>query len=95
MNAVTQYRQYETRDGGRFSRTTVEDALRLHQRDGIIRGWQRDPRARGASGTRAVPLYVVTLACGREADLATLWEAHAFLNGIATARRALSAGGQL
>lgn len=83
--------QYRARDGGTFSHRSMEAAFAGHRQAGLIREWRRVRE--DESGTREVPLYVVTLAGGREVDLAGPWEAQAFLAGIAACRQAVHGGG--
>jgi hypothetical protein len=80
-------RKYRTGDSW-FTHETVERALDIHQDAGLIRSWHRDRRTPGPSGTRAIPLYVVTITDGTQLNLANIWEAHAFVCGIASARQA-------
>jgi len=74
------------RDGGQFTRDTIEAALSSHQSAKLIREWQRAPHS--FSGILHYPVFIVTLADGKHLELATMWEAHAFVAGLASARHA-------
>jgi hypothetical protein len=78
---------YRVRDGVSFTREAVERALNLHQVTGYIKAW-RALSTDTDKGTRTYPIYEVTLTNGDTLGLANMWEAHAFVNGIATARQA-------
>lgn len=73
------------RDGGQFTRDTIEAALSSHQSAKLIREWQRAPHS---FGILHYPVFIVTLADGKHLELATMWEAHAFVAGLASARHA-------
>lgn len=82
--------RYTAHDGDTFTHTSIQEALDAHERAGLIRSWHRDKRTHGNAGTREIPLYVVTAADGHEVHLANVWEASAFLWGLASARHAIT-----
>lgn len=75
-----------------FTLDSVERALTVHVHDGLIKEWHRDRRTVGNCGTHVIPLYWVTTSNGWRLALANIWEAHAFVNGIATTRQAYLSG---
>lgn len=81
---------YTMRAGVSFTRESVERALSIHRDAGLIKGWY--PIA-DSKGTRNSPLYRVEVSNGDWLDIATIWEAHAFVNGIATTRQAFAKKG--
>jgi hypothetical protein len=78
--------RYRTADGSGFSHESIERALDTHLAAGLIKSWKRDPRTHGASGTREVPLYTVTVTDGFTLNLASIWEALALVYGLTSAR---------
>src|SRR5271154_2915948 len=83
-------RVFRPAPGRAFTLESVERAMNAHQAAGLLREWKRHPSAPGPSqsGTRALPLYLVTTTDGDEIGLASAWEAHAFVYGLASARAA-------
>ena len=70
-----------------FTHASVEKALTDFRDAGLIVSWKRLRKDR--EGTRMSPLYEVELHGIGNLQLAGIWEAHALVCGLASARRAL------
>ena len=76
---------HRTSTGAVFTAESVESALENHRKLGTIESW----RATGeAKPNHARPLYVVQTTGDRPFELATIWEARAFVAGLASAQYA-------
>lgn len=79
---------YKVSDGVTFTRESVERAFYTHQKAGLIKEWHRVRDENIDRGSRDNPIYKIRLTNGDMLGLANMWEAHAFVVGIATTRQA-------
>jgi hypothetical protein len=82
--------------GCTFTRQSLHDALDSHQRAGLIRGWRLRPLDRDVKvpelpeGARPNWQGLVILSDGQPEPVVTVWELHALLSGLASARHILA-----